>query len=100
VLANVTMHDYLGVMNSVGTAELKAHLSEHLQAVRRGETLIVLDRREPIARIVPMGPSGPSGVELTIRPARGSLRDMPVPGPTRSTVDVLEQLQQERGERL
>lgn len=91
------MPDYHVVMTAVGTAELKAHLSEHLQAVRRGETILVLDRREPIARIVPVGAAG---VELVIRPAKGALQEVPLLGPSRSPVDVLEQLREERGERL
>ncbi len=91
------MHDYHVVMISVGTADLKAHLSEHLQAVRRGETIVVLDRREPIARIVPVGATG---LELVIRPAKGALQDVPLLGPSLSAVDVLEQLREERGERL
>lgn len=96
-LDKMCSHDYHVVMTTVGTAELKAHLSEHLQAVRRGETIVVLDRREPIARIVPVGAVG---LELVVRPARGSLHDVPLLGPSRSSVDVLEQLREERGERL
>ena len=37
-------------MKSVGIAELKARLSEHLKSVRRGRTLTVLDRETPVAR--------------------------------------------------
>ena len=90
-------HDYPMVMTTVGIAELKAHLSEHLQAVRRGETIVVLDRREPIARIVPIGAAG---LELVIRPASGALHDVKLLGPSRSSVDVMEQLREERAERL
>lgn len=85
------------VMTSVGTADLKAHLSEHLQAVRRGETIVVLDRREPIARIVPVGAVG---LELVIRPAKGALHEVALLGPSRSSVDVLEQLRDERSDRF
>ena len=88
---------YHVVMISVGTAELKAHLSEHLQAVRRGATIVVLDRREPIARIVPIGATG---LELVIRPALGALQDVPLLGPSRSAGDVVEQLREEREERF
>lgn len=91
------MHDYRVVMTFVGTAELKAHLSEHLQAVRRGETIVVLDRREPIARIVPIGATG---LELVIRPALGALQDVPLLGPSRSVGDVVQQLREEREERF
>lgn len=90
-------HDYDVVMTKVGTAALKAHLSEHLQAVRRGETIVVLDRHEPIARIVPVGATG---AELVIRPARGSLQEVELLGPSGSPVDILDQLREERAERL
>jgi prevent-host-death family protein len=82
--------------SSVKTAELKAHLSKHLRAVRRGETIVVLDRDEPIARIVPIGAAG---LELVVRPAVGSLHEVALPGPTRSTNDVVDELRQERIER-
>ena len=84
------------VMTRVGVAELKAHLSEHLHAVRAGEVVEVLDRNQPIARIVPLG--DPSG-ELTVRCARGSLHEVALLGPV-SGGDGLDQLRQEREERL
>ena len=40
-------------MRKIGVAELKARLSEHLRAVRAGETVTVMDRGTPIADIVP-----------------------------------------------
>jgi prevent-host-death family protein len=84
-------------MKSVGTAELKAHLSEHLQSVRRGETITVLDRREPVARIVPiLAAEG----ELVVRPARGALHDIPVPPPVRAGGDIVDDLLRDRRERL
>lgn len=41
-------------MKQVRIADLKARLSEHLRAVRRGETIAVLDRETPVAQIVPV----------------------------------------------
>ena len=41
-------------MKQVRVAQLKARLSEYLRAVRRGETIAVLDRETPIAQIVPV----------------------------------------------
>ena len=41
-------------MNTVAIAELKARLSEHLRLVQAGESVVILDRRTPIARIVPL----------------------------------------------
>lgn len=52
-LALVTYHGYHMVMKKVGVADLKAHLSGHLRAVKKGETLIVVERGTPVARVVP-----------------------------------------------
>jgi antitoxin (DNA-binding transcriptional repressor) of toxin-antitoxin stability system len=73
------------VMKAVRIAELKAHLSEHLRAVRRGEILTVLDRDTPIARISPVG----GEVPLLVRPARGSLADLVLPSAARIPAKVV-----------
>jgi len=49
----VTITGYHVVMKKVGIADLKAHLSGHLRTVKRGETLVVVERGTPVARIVP-----------------------------------------------
>jgi prevent-host-death family protein len=41
-------------MKTVGVADLKAHLSGHLRSVKKGATLVVLERGTPIARLVPV----------------------------------------------
>jgi prevent-host-death family protein len=41
------------VMKRAQIAELKAHLSQYLAQVRRGDTVVVFDRNTPIARLVP-----------------------------------------------
>ncbi len=43
--------------DSVGIRELKQHVSTVLKRVLRGEAIIVTDRGNPIARIVPLQPS-------------------------------------------
>src|SRR5437868_4483650 len=53
-LANVTTSGHNTTMKHVRIAELKARLSEYLRAVRRGETISVLDRETPVAQIVPV----------------------------------------------
>jgi prevent-host-death family protein len=47
-------------------SEVKAHLSAILAQVRRGETVTVLDRQVPVARIVPIDQSD---CTLQIQPA-------------------------------
>ena len=41
-------------MKHAKVSELKARLSRYLAEVRSGETVVVCDRRTPIARIVPI----------------------------------------------
>lgn len=42
-------------MESAGIAQLKAKLSEYLARVRAGEEVLVTDRGQPVARLVPVG---------------------------------------------
>lgn len=83
------------VMKSVGTAHLKAHLSEHLRLVRAGEVITILDRNQPVARIVPLSDDLS---ELVVRPGRGRLGEIRVPPPVDSGPDILEDLLAERGD--
>jgi prevent-host-death family protein len=83
-------------VDTVRIADLKARLSEHLRAVRRGRSLIVLDRETPIARIVPYEGRRPV---LTVRPPRPDaprLAQVPLPPPLRTKVDVVALLAEER----
>lgn len=82
-------------MKEVRIAELKARLSEHLRAVRRGETISVLDRETPIARIVPVREPAPLRVR---KPTSGTPRPgrVPLPGPAKLKVDVVSLLLEER----
>jgi prevent-host-death family protein len=87
-------------MRTARVAELKARLSEYLRAVRRGESVTVLDRDTPIARIVPYGQ--PAAALQVRRPPRGSagLHAVPLPPPLRVRTDVVALLLEERrGER-
>ena len=82
-------------MKQVRIAELKARLSEYLRAVRRGETIAVLDRDTPVAQIVPVRDRS----ALRIRkPAPGTPppNRVPLPKPAKLNVDVVQLLLQER----
>lgn len=84
------------VMDTVRIADLKARLSEHLRAVRRGHTLTVLDRNTAIARIVPYdGERRPLTVRSP-RPGAPRLARVPLPPRLRLKVDVVALLAQER----
>jgi prevent-host-death family protein len=59
-------------MRAVNISELKAKLSAHIQLVRDGEEVLVLDRNKPVARIVPCLASDESEREHRLI-ARGTL---------------------------
>ena len=83
-------------MTKVGIAQLKAHLSRYVRGIRRGETVVVLDRNEPVARIVPFQSQD------TILPVRGPLqplRGYAPPPPLHPAVDSLPALLEERRDR-
>ena len=82
--------------DSVRIADLKARLSEHLRAVRRGRTLIVLDRDRPIARIVPYDAERRPLTVRSPRPGAVPLPRVPLPPALRLKVDVVALLAKER----
>lgn len=82
-------------MREVRIAELKARLSEYLRVVRGGETISVLDRETPVARIVPVT----ERVALRVRkPAPGAPAPNRVrlPKPANLSIDVVDLLLEER----
>ena len=81
-------------MKSVGIAELKARLSEHLKSVRKGRTLTVLDRDTPVARIVPY-----VAEPLEVRRATRRLRDLKLPPRPSTPTDSLSILVEDRRRR-
>ena len=83
-------------MDTVRIADLKARLSEHLRAVRRGRTLTVLDRDRAIARIVPYDGERRPLVVRSPRPGAPPLARVPLPPALRLDVDVLALLAEER----
>ena len=82
-------------MKQVRIAQLKSHLSEYLRAVRGGQTIDVLDRETPVARIVPVR----DRTKLKIRtPPRGtpSPNRVPLPKPLKIRIDIVDLLREER----
>lgn len=82
-------------MKQVRIAELKARLSEHLRAVRAGESIVVLDRETPVAHLIPV--QGPRALRVR-KPAQGSrpLHRVTVPKRARLNVEIVELLLEER----
>jgi prevent-host-death family protein len=83
------------VMKQVRIADLKARLSEYLRAVRRGETIAVLDRDTPVAQIVPIRDRS----ALRIRkppPGTPAPNRVRLPKSAKLNVDIVELLLEER----
>jgi len=82
-------------MKQVGIAELKARLSAHLKAVRRGHPITVVDHGTPVARLVPLEPTA----SLPSRHPVRELHAVRLPRPAHGTPDSLTALRDERSER-
>ena len=82
-------------MKNVGIADLKAHLSRHLKSVRRGETITVLDRDTPVARIVPIETTA-NGLVIHPPTNPGRLCDVKLPPPSGMKQDIVELLIEDR----
>src|SRR5436309_6317094 len=82
-------------MKQVRIADLKARLSEYLRAVRRGETIAVLDRDTPVAQIVPI--RGRLALRVR-RPAPGTPppNRVRLPKPAKLNLDIVDLLLEER----
>jgi prevent-host-death family protein len=53
------------VSKAVGVRELKARLGSYLRQVRRGRTIVVTDRGEPVAELRPIAlPTSGAGAEI------------------------------------
>lgn len=102
VLDNMTICGYHKVMINrrdnleVRIAEFKARMSEYLRGVRQGQSLVILDRRTPIAQILPY--AGASAHIASRKPVR-SPKDVRLPAPLRQRTDSLHALLEERGDR-
>jgi prevent-host-death family protein len=68
-------------LGTVGVRELRQNLSVYLERVKRGETLVVTERRQEVAILKPIGPRDRLVERLVAEgratPARRSSRRMP-----------------------
>ena len=83
----MTNTGHILVMIRVAISDLKAKLSAHLRAVRDGETVTILDRRRPIARIVPLDDPRDG---LRVRAATVDLASIELPPPAPVPADALD----------
>ena len=81
-------------MKTVAITDLKARLSAHLRAVRRGQSITVLDRTTPVATIVPIEDDG-GGLVLRrpLRALHSAKLPRPLGGDARSLTALLEERQ-------
>ena len=86
-------------MKRVLISELKSHLSEHLRSVQAGEPLVVMDRKTPIAKIVPYDAASSGIVIRQPKPGAPLFRDVPMPPPVELKIDVMAVLDEERADR-
>jgi antitoxin (DNA-binding transcriptional repressor) of toxin-antitoxin stability system len=86
-------------MKSVNIAKFKAELGKYLGYIRRGEEVIVLDRSQPLARVLPFKQAD---LKLVIEEPidknnnLSSFHFKPIPN---KKIDSLKFLTEERGER-
>ncbi len=97
-------------MKTTNVSTFRAHLSRFLAAVRRGETVEIRDRKNPIARLVPVEPMTAAGREgippwllklaeegvVKLGPMKGVPEIMKSLPKARSGASVLEALLEER----
>jgi len=55
-MTKLVISRYNGLMRTAKISELKAKLSAHIEYVKRGEEVLILDRNTPVARLVAVEP--------------------------------------------
>ena len=85
-------------MKRATISQLKSHLSEHLRAAEAGETIEVMDRARPIARVVPIDEEAAALELIPSERAFASVRHVRL-GPARTNMGSLEALRRDRGAR-
>ena len=94
-------------MKTATISEAKNHLSELLARVKQGETVLILDRDKPVARIVPIEVTDRTDDErladlarrgVIRRAAKPPRKTLPPPIELPEGVSILEALRRERDE--
>ncbi len=85
-------------MKQAMVSELKAQLSAYLSAVRKGETVVVCDRKTPVARLIPYTPAPDElGIEEPV--ITDPVLVWPKPVRLRKKIDVVKLLREDRDQR-
>ena len=110
IIDKFPVSSYYSSMLKANVSTLKNNLSRYLQKVRRGQSVEVLDRDQPVARLVPVGLPDERHDEWVDHLARldlircgamkGNRKILKTPPPGKTSAHVLEALLEERrGER-
>lgn len=88
-------------MTHVSSSKLKAHLGRYLRTVRRGAEIVITDREQPVARLVPYGGTGKPAlcVSQARDPAAPALGDVTVEAIAYAGTSTTEMLLEDRGRR-
>lgn len=81
---------------TVGVRELRQNLSKHLARVKAGEDLVVTERGEVVARLVPAGPGADAyaglasrfGASVPVEPLEAIAARLSPPGAPSGTTDA------------
>lgn len=85
-------------MRAVGIAEMKANLSGYVKAVRDGQSITVLDRKTPVAQLIPF--TAKPGLRIRKpAPSAPRLGQLPRLPPLEVPTDIVSLLMEERDER-
>ena len=79
----------------VKIGDFKAHLSEYLRSVRRGEKITVCDRDTPVARVIPVEKPN----DLIVREPTRDPKDVVIPPYVEHEIDSLSYLLEDRKKR-
>jgi antitoxin (DNA-binding transcriptional repressor) of toxin-antitoxin stability system len=98
---------YKIMTKDISVQEMQEHFADHIEEVRRGVTLRLIDGQSLLAEISPAEsaaaiserPASESTDDLVLRPAIRSMRDIVLPPPLRTERDILEYLEEERSDR-
>jgi antitoxin (DNA-binding transcriptional repressor) of toxin-antitoxin stability system len=84
----------------ISVQEMQEHFADHLEEVRQGVTLRLIDGDQLVAEISPRE-SRPTKTpeDMIYRHARGSFADFVPPPPIDSSVDIVEALREDRDSR-
>jgi antitoxin (DNA-binding transcriptional repressor) of toxin-antitoxin stability system len=99
---------YKTVTKDISVQEMQEHFADHIDDVRRGVTLRLIDGGAVLAEISPAErepaaisdkPPSESTNDLVVKLATRSMRDVVLPPPLKTERDILDYLAEERGDR-